>query len=344
MTRVSENSTSKSLNFSLGKTKTKLENLNLSGASLKKITKPSDDPSGSIAVLSIRSSNVDIKQYNRNINFARTNLSFTESALEDLSNIMSKAKEIAIGQASDLYNPEVRQSVAKEIQQLKNQAISIGNRRLGNRFIFGGHKTLTRPFSETGQYNGDNGSIHLEVSKDYFIPINLTGQQVFFAKGDKDESQRDPVTSKEFEPEILNKDIDPNIIKDSEPNRTLASASEEESKPITKDGIITQLNSLESALMTSDPDLIQDLLPRLDDASNQLITLRTRVGALSNAIGNAEVSLEKTTIINEAHKSKMEDADVAELFTDINKQQNILKATYKVGATTLNKTLLDFVR
>lgn len=344
MSRVSENSTTQTLNFSIGKTKRRLEDLNLSGASLKKITKPSDDPSGSIGVLTIRSSNVDISQYNRNINFARTSLAFTESAIEDLSNIIGKAKEISLGQASDLYNPEVRQNVAREIHQLKKQAISIGNRRLGNRFIFAGHKTLSKPFSENGHYNGDDGNIHLEVSKDYFIPINLTGQQVFFSQGDKNEGQRDAVSGKEFEKEIIQEKIYPESTEEIDIGRELASVKKDDINVTKKDGIITQLDTLETALMSNDPDLIQDLLPRLDETYNQLITLRTRIGALTNAVDNAEISLEKTKIINEEHKSRMEDADVAELFTDINKQKNILQATYKVGSTSLNRSLLDFIR
>ena len=56
--------------------------------------------------------------------------------------------------------------------QLRLQAISIANKRMGNRYIFSGYKTLTKPFDKEGNYSGDDGKIKLEVSKDFFVPIS----------------------------------------------------------------------------------------------------------------------------------------------------------------------------
>ncbi len=345
MTRVSDNATSYALKYSLGKAKNKLNNLNLKGSSLKQVTKPSDDPTGNVDILSIRSENVDIVQYKRNINVASTQLSFTETAIEDLVDLVNKAKEIAIGQGSDIYNADVRKSVAMEVRQLRNQAIAVGNKRFGNRYIFAGHKTLTRPFDQEGHYSGDNGSINLEVAKDYFVPTNLTGEQVFFGSGEKLEGRRPPVSGASLREEALQNDPTKEAELPKEPgqqiNRELASTQAKKEAP---SNLIKELETLENALMTNDADLIQDLLPMLDDTHHRLITLQTRMGSLTNAVENALNSLEKTKLINENRKSKIEDADIAELFTDLSKQQNILKATYKIGSTSLNRTLLDFIR
>jgi flagellar hook-associated protein 3 FlgL len=339
MTRVSENSTTGSLNFAISKAKQKLEDMHIKGASLKRIVKPSDDPVGNVSILSVRSENSDLKQFDRNIGIAKTQLEFTESSLEDLTDLLTKAKEIAIGQSSDTYNANVRQSVAQEVRQIYNEAISIANRRLGNRFVFAGHNTLTRPFDPQSNYTGDSGKIFIEIAKDYFIPINLPGNEVFFGANTVYQDNKVPKLPEPVDGKIiLPENISPGDVKKAD--RSLASIEQN----ADQSNIFKELVTLENALMTNDPDLIQDLLPKLDDSINRVITLRTKVGAIINSIGNTEVSSQKIHILNEMKKSKIEDADVAELFSDIVKQQNILKATYRAGGSSLNQSLLNFLR
>ncbi|MFW5887267.1 MAG: flagellar hook-associated protein FlgL [Bacteriovoracia bacterium] len=341
MSRVSENSTTHAINHSLSKTKSKLEDLHLKGTSLKAMVKPSDDPVGNIDALKLRSENTDLKQYQRNMVRAKTSLEYTESALQDLTEIMNKAKEIAIGQSSDIYSADIRKNVAAEVSEIRRQALAIANRRLGNRHIFAGHKTLTEPFDIDGNYYGDNGNSHIEISKDNFIPINLTGKTVFLGEQEAGNSFHDPFNSSEARKKILDGKIDDT---NSQIKRDLASEPDKSSAQALNGNLFKQLETLETALLTNDPDLIQDLLPKLEQTTSRLITLRTRIGATTNTIYATEESNGRTELANHEQRSRIEDADIAELFSDIAKQQNILKASYKAGTTVLNKSLLDFLR
>lgn len=345
MSRVSENSSTAALNYSMGKSKTKLEDLQIKGTSLKRITKPSDDPVGNVQLLSMRSTGVDSDQYLRNANFAGTYMEFTESALEDLSELLSKAKEIAIGQSSDIYNEDVRKNVSMEVSQIRKQVLGISNRKLGSRYIFSGYSTLTRPFDNEGRYYGDKGTIQLEISKDFYVPINLTGTEVFIGAHDR-YIPNDPL---ENSPLDLQKDVkEKKIEEEIKNNRDLASENQDNIEKMAKDTgsntLFKTLEKLETALMTSNPDAIQTLLPELDDAMSRVITLRTRIGSVASSISNTEATIEKNKVYNEKHKSMIEDADVAELYTDMQKQHNILSATYKSGSNLLNRSLLDFLR
>lgn len=182
MTRVSENSNTHAVNFAINKAKSRLENLQLKGSNLKAITRPSDNPIANVESLTIDSIQGDNKQYIRNSDFAVLQLNTTEKALEELNDLLMKAKEIAIAQSSDFYDADIRKNVSKEIGQIYNQALTIANKRVGNRYIFAGHSTLKTPFNIYGDYAGDNGHTHLEVAKDFFIPINLHGKEVFFGE------------------------------------------------------------------------------------------------------------------------------------------------------------------
>ena len=355
MSRVSENSSTHALNYSMGKTKSKLEDLHIKGTTLKKISKPSDDPVGNVQLLSIRSQNVDGDQYLRASNFANTSLEFTESSLEDLSELLMKAKELAIAQSSDIYNPEVRKNVSMEVAQIKKQAIGIANRKLGNRYLFSGYSTLTRPFDTNGRYFGDKGTIHLEVAKDFFVPINLNGHEVFFGSNESNIKSHNPLEETPFEKMRL----DPNHIPSNdkkeinegapEVKRDLASATVDEKikqadESQSDNSIFKVLTKLEACLQTANADGIQELLPEIDDSLSRIITLRTRIGSLSNSISSAETNIEKGRVFNDKYKSQIEDADVAELFSSIQKQQAILEATYKSGSNLINRSLLDFLR
>lgn len=337
MTRVSEQSSFHAINHAVNKTKSRLEDLQIKGSNLKRIQKPSDDPIGNTELLEVRSQTVDNEQFSRNISFAKAQLSFVENAVEELTNIMLKAKELAIGQASNFYDADIRKSVAKEIEQLKKQMISIGNRRMGNKFIFAGHKNLSQPFDETGKYSGDNNITRIEVSKDFFVPINFSGKDVFFPHKDTKVRPKEPELLPQPNPEMLNEEAEPEI------NRSLASFKEVP-EPIEQKNIIHHIQALEDALNTNNPEIVQSLLPVIDKDMDQLVQLRTEIGSIVNSIDNAFESIEKTKLLNAEYKTQIEDADVAELFTDLTRQQNTLNATYKASAQLMNKSLMDFMR
>lgn len=349
MGRVSEASSFHAINHSVNKTKQRLENLQLKGSNLKRVQKPSDDPIGNVELLAIRSQEVDSKQYLRNVSYAKAQLTFTENAVEELTDILVKAKEIAIGQSSNLFGEDVRRSVAKEVQQLRKQALSISNRRLGNKYIFGGFKNLTKPFNSDGSYNGDDNQTKLEVAKDFFVPVNFSGREIFFDKVSTVLDQSGPLDNANLNQRLAINTEDASIpFEDQEPviQRDPASLPGHipESKKAVARSVFQELETLNNALLTNNHEVIQDLLPRLDEGINRLIEVRTKIGSTVNSIDNAENNIEKTKLLNAEYKTRIEDADVAELFTDLTRQQNVLNATYKSSAQLMNASLLDFIR
>lgn len=330
MSRVSENSSVHSINYAVGKTKGKVEDLQLKGSTLKRVAKPSDDPVGNVELLAIRSQNIDAGQYLRNLNFAQTQLSFTENVLEELTDLLVKAKELAIGQASSIYSPEIRQGVSKEIHQIRQQVLSLANKRMGNRYIFSGQKVLTRPFDQHGKYNGDTNKINIEINKDVYIPININGDELFVSRGKK------PVDKTDVDLKPAEDVLNPEIAVMRKP-----ASVEPEAVPVS---VFDELRALENALLTDNPQVIQSLLERMDDSIDRMVSQRTEIGALTNTISNAETNIEKTKLLNEAHKSKIEDADVTELFGDLQKEQNVLKATYRASSNLMNTSLMDFLK
>lgn len=350
MSRVSEGSTIHAVNYSIAKTKEKLENLQLQGSNLKKVQKPSDDPVGNMEILSIRSKRIDGDQFTRNASVAKAQLTFTENAIEELTELMVKAKELAIGQSSNIFDPSVRHSVAKEVNQLHNQSIGIANRRLGNKYIFAGHKTLTKPFNSDGKYLGDENQTKIEVGKDVFVPITFNGKDVFFQKNNTEMNAKSPLDDSPFQELDKQFELQTKEEPHFQENEFIANrtpASEKPIKPQIQEELRTtvfgELKRLENALLTNNHEIIQDILPRFDKTIDRLVEVRTIIGSTINKIDNAVNTIEKENITNEDYKSRIEDADVAELFTDLTRQQNVLNATYKSSAQMMNNNLMKYI-
>ena len=78
MTRVSENSNAASIKYAINKVKKKMENLQLQGTTLKRISKPSDDPMSCFQGMQLKSVNLDNNQYLRSISYSLSQLNTTE--------------------------------------------------------------------------------------------------------------------------------------------------------------------------------------------------------------------------------------------------------------------------
>lgn len=333
MTRVSENSQTSALKYSINRTKEKMENLQMKGTTLKNISKPSDDPLSNVEALSLSSTTNDNAQYAKNADFALLTLSVTEKAVEELTDIVAKAKEIAISQSSDFFNADVRKNVSSEISQLYNQALAIANKKVGIKHIFSGYNTLAVPFDGKGNYQGDGGHITLEIARDFFVPINLTGEEVFFSDEEAHAVENPLEKLKQFDKAQV-----PQI------NRELASEENPDTGFKTRDNIFSQLQALTSGLENNDPKMIQGLLEKFDQSTTRLITLRTKIGSIVNSVESSKSMMEKENIDHISRRSNLLDADVADLFSDINKQHAILKTTYQSAQGAMNQTLMDFLR
>ena len=332
MSRVSEYSNKSSVNFAIAKAKSKLEDLQMKGTSMKRVQRPSDNPLGNIKALELTSSNNLNAQYLKNIDYAKMNHSILERSLEEINDTLVRAKELAVAQSSDFYGKDIRGSISKEIRQLRNQLIAIGNKQIGNKYIFSGHKTLTKPFDESGSYNGDSNRVSIEIKKNFFIPISFSGSEVFNVPTSKNAIESEDGAKPEISRTI------------SSSTNLIDTSNTEKPRVEQQRNMIHQLNDLESALITNNKYQVQGLLEELDDSIDHVIKVRTTIGSITRNVENAKDLIEKENIDNEEYKSKLIDADVAELFSDISKHQQILNTAYQSSKAILNQSLMDFLR
>jgi flagellin-like hook-associated protein FlgL len=119
-------------------------------SSNERISKPSDDPTGYYRANALGSQSSAIDQYLASLKEADTCLTATDSALGDLNDLLTQARQIAEQQATETSSAEDRALAADEVQQLLAQAISLANSDVSGRYLFGGYQTDDSAYSDVG--------------------------------------------------------------------------------------------------------------------------------------------------------------------------------------------------
>lgn len=343
------------------KNRSDMAELQNQAATQKRITKPSDDPLATARVLGQRTEERGNQQFIKNINQAKSFLEFTDQSLGELSEILMRAKELAIGQSSDAgASAQTRQVTAAEVEQIYNQAVQIGNRKFGERFIFSGFKTQTMPFSQEGTYHGDDGDMRIQTHKESFVTMNMPGSRVFLGKGFSGEGIDRPKEASPRNVEQLQEHREQEAVmrqqlaeKEEHSLQTRGPAGYGSAKPIgdydpvDRDAginVFSVLKGLEVSMRTNDKAGIQEALDLVDQALNQVILSRSEVGSRIMAVTSNTDTLQKAVVDNRTIASQLEDADVFQTVSDISKTDSTLRATLETSGKLIGPTLLDFLK
>lgn len=343
--RVSDNTNFSVVRDSMNRSRSRLENLQMQNSSLKKLNKPSDDPVGSAKILEVRTDKVNNDQFQSNAKLAQAFLENTDTALEDLSEIMIRAKEIAIGQSSTASStPQTRLAVAEEVNQLYQRAIGTANRRIGDRYIFGGFKNSSIPVDSDGNYHGDAGEMMVEIGRDVYIGMNIPGYQAFNTSPDSSVDQRE-IDNRALENE-QRKPAEPEPSDEKRPNplRRLATEGMVESSDSPNVNLFGELKALRIALLTGDQESIRSTLERFDDLHGKVISMRSKIGSRVQGIQGNINAMERHNITNAQLSSTIEDADMTQIVSDLAKEETVFKSSLASSKHLIQPTLLDFLR
>ena len=321
--RVTENSNYDTVRESIRRSKERMENLQLQSSTLRKVNQPSDDPIGATKILEMRTEKTNNDQFQMNAKVAEAFLSNTELAIGELSEIVVRAKEIAIGQSSAASsNEDTRLGVAEEVTQLFKHAVSIGNRRVGDRYLFGGYKTQKPPLDAEGTYKGDHGQMMVEIASDVFLAMNIPGADVFNTHT-------------------------PSVSQGSQNQKGYGENSGEQSgdpEPLENVNLFEEIQNFRIGLLTGDIDGIRNTLERFDQIQGKLVAMRARLGSRIQGLQSTAQAIERRNITNATLASSLEDADMAQVVSDLGKEETVFRSALASSKKLIQPTLLDFLK
>ncbi|MBX3174835.1 MAG: flagellar hook-associated protein FlgL [Gemmatimonadaceae bacterium] len=113
----------------------------------RRVNTASDDPGAALGIMQNEAQLRAREQYRRNIGSATSRVNLEDSVLSRLTDLITRARELAVSQGSDTATPATRAAVAREAEQLLSDAVQLAATKFDNEFLFGGVRSDAAPFS-----------------------------------------------------------------------------------------------------------------------------------------------------------------------------------------------------
>ena len=323
--RVTNNMLVNNMVYNLNQNLRALEKLQYQKATGKKFKVPSDDPIGVSKSLKFNTDISKLEQYKRNVSDARSWMIDTEAALDVIGKVLKRAYELTVDAANGTKTTEDLNKIGEEIEQLREELVQVGNTTHADRYIFSGYKTDEKLFDKYGNYN-----------------IALTMK-------DDDEEATDETNETKKKAEIFeyNIGVSETVKVNTLGGSVFGVAEGDYTSDVTKGSkpyLIAVFDKLSGALTKNDQEIIQKSITRLQECTEQVLAVRSEVGAKMNRLDLTEkkldVQIEGTTEL----LSYNEDVDMAEISMQIAMAQNVYISSLMTGAKVIQPTLVEFLR
>ena len=151
----------------------------------KQLIKPSDAPDQAAVIQRMKSVMSRQESFNTSLATLNSRLQNEDTTLKSATNLLVRAKEIAVQSANDTLAPVNRKALASEMQGVRDQLLSLANAKDDNgNFLFSGSRSDKPAFGSPGPgqtpvYQGDQTRMTVMVGDQRTIPINRTGTDAF---------------------------------------------------------------------------------------------------------------------------------------------------------------------
>jgi flagellar hook-associated protein 3 FlgL len=274
----------------------------------KQVISPSDAPDQAAAIQRLKSVLNHQDSYLKALTTVKARLEGEDSNLQSVSDMLIRAKELAVQSANDTLNPANRKALAVELKGLRDQMLSLANSRDTNgNFLFAGSRVKQAPFAQDaiGQvtYKGDQTRMQVRVGEQRTIPLNRSGAETFV-----------PIV------------------------RTDASGQK------TARDFFGVMDDLIAGVTTSDRNAMQRGVGEMDNLLNGVSLARANVGTDLNVVEQQTQAIDETKLTLKTTLSNVEDLDMAEAITKMNKQMLSLEASQSSFAKITQLNLFNFIK
>ena len=274
----------------------------------KQIINASDAPNQAATIQRMKSILSRQESYQSSLNTVKARLQGEDSTLQSVSELLIRAKEVAVQGANDTLNMGDRKALANEMQSLRDQMLSLANTRDSNgNFLFAGSRVKQPAFAETANgspvYMGDQTRMNVRVGDQQNIPINRTGTDSFV-----------PVTR-------VDKD-----------GATVGVS------------FFQVMDNLIAGLNTANGSDIRRGAGELDNLQQGLSLAHAQVGTNLNMVDQQTSIIEDTTLNLKSTLSSIEDLDYASAITKMNQQMLSLEAAQASFAKVSQLNLFNYIK
>lgn len=152
----------------------------------KKITKPSDDPVVAMKGMYYRSNLSEVEQYKRNLSESYLWMENSEAGVEHVNEALQRVRELTVQGSNGTLSETDKEAIAKEVEQIKKDIMTVANTQVAGRYIFNGTNTSQAPVTDGGtgapQVDLNTNDYLVEVSRGVSLKANINPENVFSQK------------------------------------------------------------------------------------------------------------------------------------------------------------------
>ena len=269
----------------------------------KEVSRPSDNPLLVAKIMNMNNNILQNEQYNSNISDTLSWVKTQDTALGDATQTLQRINDLVIYGSNGALSDLDRSAIVEEVKMKSEELVDILNTNFDGRYIFGGQKTTEKPFSKA----------------DSALIDDVLVEVVFTYNGDKNDISRE-----------ISQGVEVNLISDG--SKIIGEGTENENLGVLLKKVIDALDAGASDILTGDDGLLGDL----QKATDNVVRIRTQIGAIHNRLEAAEDR-------NKELLSEREDIDIIEKYMEYMVMATTYQASLSVGAKILQPSLLDYL-
>ncbi|WP_032121998.1 flagellar hook-associated protein FlgL [Clostridium amazonitimonense] len=291
----------------------------------KQIRRPSDDPFRVSRAMQLHTDIASNKQYNNNIKDTINYLDATDTALGQGGQVLHRIRELLISAGDAGYGSSERKAIKDEINEKIGEFSQILNTNFDGKYIFGGTRGTSKP-----------------------TDVAVDGENNKLTYRDRDGNELTDKTSDEYK--MIESKIEVEVSQGVYMEYNVTASEIIEFKSSKGDAVdIRELfknitDHLDGNTEADRNALTEGDLKGISDAMDNLLKLRSQVGAKQNRMDSAkdrniEENFNMTEILSET-----EDIDFTEKMMEAATMQTVYMASLQVSARVIQPTLMDYIR
>jgi len=310
-------------------------------ATQKEINKASDDPVKAARIMQL---NTDISsniQYNSNITDVTSFLDTTDSALGQAGDVLGRVRDLLVASGNGTYSQQEKDALKDEINTKIGELSQVMNTNYDGKFIFAGTRSDVKPVGTSIDLTNTKGNTKLIYNSNDAVNPEL---DIISTTGKIQLSQISGKLTTEISEGVK---VDYNVSASDVLQFKNSSGTSIDLRDVLKK-IVNHLDGNNDAGTAVDANATTILnttdLQNVTDVINNLLSIRSKVGATENRMDSAkERNLTENTNMTDM-LSKTEDIDIAQKTIDYATSQTVYTAALQTSAKIIQPSLLDYLR
>lgn len=146
----------------------------------KKIVNASDAPDQASTLRRLSTTIAQQESYRKNLGSLTERLENQDTALQNVSGMLTRLRELSIQYANGTLSAEQRRIASIEVRGIRDQILSLANSRDSNGMgLFNGSRVVANAFDSDGVYRGDQTSNDVPVGDSRAVSNRRTGSDIF---------------------------------------------------------------------------------------------------------------------------------------------------------------------